>query len=191
LEAFQVVRLNIFEEPVFHDTTYAVCAFQFEKRHAGTAAAPVQVSIYPSGEQFTARLSASNQFLIGGEVYHLQRTHAYRITRLTRHNRDQPHTHILLKCIDDDQPIQMRMVAKHEIYVDETPHASARSYATLVVDPPLSLEQQERLVGRFNALLQHYRQAYHSLFLSNYREHQRKRITFDLAYHMAGHLLET
>lgn len=188
LTKYSVLHLNIFEEQVFTDTTYSVCAFQFERRCQENL--PIHVSIYPLPQHFSVHLSKTNHFLIGGDIYNLKRTHTYTITRLTKHNKDKPYTTILLKCIDDEQPIGMSIVSKENVYIDETPNTSARSYATLVIDPPISLEQQQLVVDGFNVLLHKYRTDFHSLFLSNYRENQRKRISFDLAYHIVGHLLE-
>lgn len=184
---YSIVHLNIFEKPVFADTTYSVCAFQFEQRRPENKI-PIHVSVYPIEKHFSVYLCETNHYLIGGEIYNLDRTNAYTITRLTKHNKAKPHTHILLKCIDDEQPIGMTIVK--DVYIDETPHTSARSYATLVIDPPISMEQQQFLVDEFNSLLAGYRNKFNSLFLSNYRENQRKRISFDLAYHIAGHLME-
>lgn len=78
-----------------------------------------------------------------------------------------------------------------QLYCDDTPNLSARSYATLVIDPPISVGQQHDLAHRFNAFLNGLRERHHSLFLPAYREHRRKRLPFDLLYHMTGHLLET
>lgn len=188
LKKYHINHLNIFEEPVFTDTTYSVCAFQFERRQEEHT--PVSVSIYPDDKHFSVELTSTNHFLIGGDIYNLQRTFAYNITRLTKYNKNKPHTNILLKCIDDEKPIGLS-ITKENIYTDETPNSSARSYATLVVEPPISLEKQTVITEKFNQLLNKHRYDFHSLFLSNYRENQRKRISFDLAYHIVGHLLET
>jgi len=98
---------------------------------------------------------------------------------------------MLVKCIDDsaDNTIQLSMA---DVYVDETPNQSARTYATLVIQPPIDKERQEQIVHDFNHLLNAYREKYHSLFLSNYRESKdiaRKRISFELVYQIVGHLL--
>jgi hypothetical protein len=95
-----------------------------------------------------------------------------------------------VKCIDDDKPIHIDMETADNIYIDTTPNLTARSYATLVIEPALSPEQQILLADKFNTLLNEFREKYHSLFLSAYREHKRKRISFDLVYHIIGHLLE-
>lgn len=189
LRKYSIIHLNIFEEPVFSDTTYSVCAFQFERRLQAQDILHVKISVYPAGKHFSTELLEKDHFLIGGEMYYLERTNQYTITRLTKDNKDKQCSKILLKCIDDMEPIGMSIADTP--YIDETSKSSARSYATLVIDPPLSFEQQEELVVRFNKFLDEKRRTYHSLFLSNYRENHRKRISFDLAYHITGHLLET
>lgn len=78
-------------------------------------------------------------------------------------------------------------------YMDTTPNLSARSYASLVISPPLSRDDQEKLVVRFNSYLNDKRETYHSLFLSNYRESirmARKRISFQLAFNLYSFLLK-
>ena len=78
------------------------------------------------------------------------------------------------------------------IYMDDTKENSSRSYGCLVIVPCLSLDVQKDLVIRFNKLVKDYREKYHSLFLSNYRESKdicRKRISFDLVYKIVGYLL--
>lgn len=188
IEKYEIIHLNIFDEPVFSDTSYSVCSFQFEKRK--TINTPINISVYPELQEFSVNLSNTNHYLIGGDIYNLKRTHYYNISRLTKNNKDKKNTNILLKCIDDEQPIGLTIVKDEKLYVDDTPNTSARSYATLLIEPPISKIEQENLVENFNNLLDKYRKNYHSLFLSNYRENKRKRISFELAYHIVGHLLE-
>jgi hypothetical protein len=128
--------------------------------------------------------------MVGGEIFRLPRTHQFQIARLTRLNQDNPSSNILVKCIDDDTRIHLAVVPHDKLYCDDTPNLTARSYATLVIDPALSMPQQQHLVEQFNKFLNQYREKYHSLFLTSYREHKRKRISFDLVYQIVGHLLE-
>ena len=81
-----------------------------------------------------------------------------------------------------------------DIVVDETPNQSGRTYATLAIEPPISLKQQRLLATKCNAFLETAREKYHSLFLPNYRESKdiaRKRISFDLVYSITAHILDT
>ena len=77
-------------------------------------------------------------------------------------------------------------------YIDKTPNLSARSYAILVIEPKITLEQQEELAKKFNIYLNKQRDKYNSLFLTNYRESNtiaRKRISFGLVYDICNYLL--
>lgn len=188
LQTYQINHLNIFEEPVFNDTDYPVCSFQFTLKENMDNEHLIPISIFPEKKTTHINLGKDNHYMMGGEIFNLPRTNQYTITRLTRLNK--PNTNLLVKCIDDDNPIHMAIVSDDKIYVDNTPNLTARSYATLVVDPPLTIENQKDLASRFNSFLHGHREKYNSLFLSAYRGYKRKRIPFDLVYHIVGHLLE-
>ena len=84
-------------------------------------------------------------------------------------------------------------MSDNDIYIDNTPNLSARTYATLVIQPVLSALQQKKLVQDFNEFLEAKREKYHSLFLTNYRESKdiaRKRISFDLVYQIVEFILD-
>jgi hypothetical protein len=190
LTKYSINQLNIFEEQVFNDTGYTVCAFQFSRKTTDT----ITAKIYPSQKIITFELNETNNYIIGGEIYTL-RQNTYKITRLTTKNIADKNTNIFVKCIDDQKfndtgKIQLKYVDNDDIYIDTTPNLSARTFATLVIKPELSIQQQKKLVDEFNLYFNTYREQYHSLFLTNYRENGRKRISFDLVYTIVGYLLE-
>jgi hypothetical protein len=86
------------------------------------------------------------------------------------------------------------MVDDKDIFIDQTPNLSSRTYASLIIDPTINLERQKKIVIKFNAFLENYRNKYNSLFLTNYRESKnnmaRKRISFDLVYQIVEYLLD-
>jgi hypothetical protein len=192
LDKYEIIHLNIFEEQVFNDTTTTVCSFQFTLRHETVHPLFMPITIFPSQLQLSVSLSPENNYTVGGEIYNLKINTAYSISRITRKKYTTDGlTNMLVKCIDDsaDNTIQLSMA---DVYVDETPNQSARTYATLVIQPPISKERQVQIVRDFNHLLNAYREKYHSLFLSNYRESKdiaRKRISFELVYQIVAHLL--
>jgi len=119
----------------------------------------------------------------------------YKISRLTSKNIDKMNTNIIVKCIDDNSSSQIGLsyVNHSDIYVDDTPNQTARTYATLVIEPAIDEHKQRELVKKFNKFLDERRKKYNSLFLTNYRESKdiaRKRISFDLVYLIVGYLLE-
>jgi hypothetical protein len=189
LEMFTITTLNIFEEPVFDDTSYTVCCFQFEKRlkqGIKHSLSPIKTYFYPSGKTISLIFS---DYIIGGEIYSLKKSKTYTITRATSKTNPEYTTNILLKCIDDKTQINLSLVTDDKKYIDTTPNLSARSYATLVVVPKLTLEKQTLLVERFNLYITDQREKYNSLFLTNYREDSRKRISFELAFRICSYLL--
>ena len=198
LKIYNIILLNIFEEQVFDDTTYTTCSFQFELKHNelkhNTLPSILNIIIYPSKVKITTELNDGNNYMIGGEIYNLKLKNSYKITRLTTKN-NKANTNILVKCIDDNinSMIGLSIVQDKDIYIDDTPNQTARTYATLIIEPAINKEKQEQLVSKFNKFLGDYRQKYNSLFLTNYRESKdiaRKRISFDLVYNITIYLLE-
>lgn len=140
-------------------------------------ASSVSFHIYPAG----------NNFLPGGEIYKLPRSKKYTITRLTKKNKELDQgfiTRILLKCIDDNIASQIALsIQEEDLYIDNTPRQSARTYATLVIKSAISVENQAELTVKFNTFLNEKRRAYNSLFLTNFRESK------DLAYQIVEFIL--
>lgn len=169
---FWVSRMNIFEEQVFDDTSYTVCAFKFTK--GATNGRPTEIKMFPGSANITQVLDACP---FGKEIYKLPQNPNISINRLTPSNANvSGRTHIHMKCFDDihlwwDDTVD---------YMDRTPKLTQRMYGTLVINPPP--KDQKKLVEIFNTFLQAKRKEHNSLFLTNYRERDRKRISFSLLY---------
>ena len=87
----------------------------------------------------------------------------------------------------------MSIVDDKNIYIDDTPNQTARTYATLIIEPSIDKNKQLELVNKFNKYLNEYRKKFNSLFLTNYRESKdiaRKRISFELVYLITQYILE-
>jgi hypothetical protein len=109
---------------------------------------------------------------------------------LTSKNIDDKNTNILAKCIDDNIKINLSIVNDTDLFIDATENQSARTYATLIIKPKIDIETQKKVVKKFNEYLNENRKKYNSLFLTNYREFGRKRISYDLIYSIVGYILE-
>lgn len=145
--------------------------------------------IYPHRECIKqVELNEKNRFLFGGDIYNLTPSSLYKVSRLTHKSNPQHATSLSIKCIDDTTPIHM--MSRSRIYTDMSQKLAERSYATLVIEPPLTEQEQCTIAFQFNALLMHYRLKYKSLFLSHFREYKRKRISFDLVYSITSYLLK-
>jgi len=198
MKVYHIKTLNIFEETVFDDTTFTVCSFRFDKVSFNKDLTKLKclletdIYIYPSKKNFKYTFSDSNKYTIG--YLNIPNQKIYKITRLIN---EEPNTNILVKCIDDNanNKISLKIVPTSEIYFDRTPNKSERTYCSLLISPPISIEKQQELVNKFNIYFNNYRNKYNSLFLSNYRESKknfaRKRVSFDLIYNLVGYFLTT
>ena len=196
LEKFSLITLNIFEEKVFDDTSYAVCSIYFSKKKS-TLQRTIKTYIYPSKKVINILLTKTNNYTIGGEIYLLPTNNKYKIERATKLTTHNDHiTNILLKCIDDSLESQLgfKIVADENRFIDMTENLSARSYATLVINKKMSISEQKKLVEKINIYISEQRNKYNSLFLTNYRESNtiaRKRISFDLAFRICNYILSS
>lgn len=218
LSVYTITRVNIFEERVFDDTSYTVCAVQFEKGLSKEKEFPL--FIYPSKDVIYVSLNQENNFIIGGELYNLPLDNSINIARLIipkgseiSEEKRNLITRLNVRCVDNSSKEMISMEFKElspkhhssknqsnvslkdflkDLYPDETDKSSARTFCTLQIDPPLSENTQRDLATKFNMFLNEKREQYHSLFLVNYRESKdiaRKRISFDLVYRITNYVL--
>lgn len=194
LSVYSIQLVNIFEEQVFDDTSYAVCSMYFINKSSDYhVEEDIQIHIYPSKKELTLKLNEDNNYTIGGEIYKLPMNSTYKIQRATKTNQTNM-TNILLKCIDDSATTMLgfQYVSDEKRFIDSTPKLSARSYATLLINTELTSDQQKALVKNMNEYIKDKRMKYNSLFLTNYRDSNtiaRKRISFDLAFKICNHVL--
>lgn len=59
---------------------------------------------------------------------------------------------------------------------------TSRNLAHLIFKIPLSIDQQIKILNSFNQKLNENRLKYSSFFLTNFRDNNRKRLSFDFAY---------
>jgi len=184
---YQIIRLNIFEEQVFKDTTYTVCSFEFVKRVDDNN--KIETHIYPSKEKIYMVLNDANNYIVGGDIYNLEES-KYKVSRLLVG--EKSNTNILLKAIDDnpENQINLSYVLDDKIYYGIN---TSRTYASIQIEPNISIKIQKYIIKKFNKFLNKWREKYHSLFLVNYRESKkgvgRKRISFDLVYKIISNIL--
>jgi len=66
-EKFEIIKLNIFLEKVFADTTYNVIAFYFKKRKKNTVKNAVSAVIFPSSKKIDFCLEKRFDWQLGGD----------------------------------------------------------------------------------------------------------------------------
>lgn len=185
LTKYNILLINIFEEKVFKDTSYTICSLLFEKRKCNNKTYPTIV--YPSPKKLMLELNETNNYTIGGEIYQLKTNKKWIISRLTKKNINQKNTNLIIKCIDNDKNNKINLkYDKDSIYIDDTEN----SYASLIITPEINIETQKQLAIKLLNFIEKYRNKYNSLFLINYRENGRKRISFSLVYKIIQYILE-
>ncbi len=190
LNKFNISRMNIFEEQVFDDTTSAVCSIMFDRSDVLSSIIPTFFISKNKTEQYSLPFNDENNYTIGGEIYSLPQNNKIRIDRATNKNKNSENiTNILVKCIDNDERINMKIVENNKRYIDTSDKQTARSFLTPVISPKLSIEQQIILVEKWNRYMKEKREIYNSMFLSSYREGNRKRISFSLVFIIINYLL--
>jgi hypothetical protein len=65
---------------------------------------------------------------------------------------------------------------------------TSRNQINLVFPENVGISEQERLIELFNSELEDKRNHYHSLFMTNYRDKNRKRISFNFVYNFINYL---
>lgn len=189
LQRYDIILLNIFEEKIFDDTTYNICSFQFEKSNNNKQ---INCTIYPKKINYTFYLNESNNYSFGGEIYKLPQNKNIKIERLTYKKINSKYkTNIIAKCIDNNINDKIKLYISNELYIDNTENLTARTFATLIIQPEMSSELQEKIVITFNKYLSENRKKYNSLFLTNYRENNsitRKRISFTLLFQIINYI---
>jgi hypothetical protein len=191
LGVYDIILINIFEEPVFSDTSYTVCSFMFKKK-VDLLETSTKICIYPLKVRFSVILNSKNFYSFSANIFDLSKSKVFMIKRVTKFNCFSKYaTNIVVQCIDNKRKsINASIVNTESVYIDTTKNASSRGYLSLWIKPIISLALQEKLVRLFNKFVHEKRKEFFSLFLSQYRELGRKRISFNLVYAIFSHLFK-
>lgn len=197
LSKYKLLKVKYFEETVFPDTTTTVVAFAFEKSPTVLTEQTVDWITLPSMLKRTFKMTAENDWIIGGDIYKLPAPVGSRV-RVRRHVEGQTlkdgeqRTSMTLCALDSGTKDGRICLEYKEDYVYPAKECS-RTYATLCVQgKTLSAEDQKKICSEFNALVEKKRTETWSLFLPQFREskeYARKRIPFELAYTIVLHLI--
>ena len=96
---------------------------------------------------------------------------------------------MFLRAIDskNGKKIQLEDIRKYKVYGLVGKHTS-RNMAYLMFKQPLPIKEQEKLIELFNNELEQAREKHLSLFLTNFRDNNRKRISFDFVYKLLNYI---
>ncbi len=81
---YKIKFCKIFEESVFEDTDYTVCAFVFEKRKSEVNEDEIKIKFLPSQKELTFRISSKYHWILGEEFYkHIDGINHFGVSRWT------------------------------------------------------------------------------------------------------------
>jgi len=196
MSVYRITKTRYFEESVFDDTSTTVVAVAFEKSNTKLSEQSVLWERLPAKEQKTFAMCAENDWIIGGDIYRLPIPKNISIRRHVEGNEIKPgeqQTYLTLNALDTGTQTGRIGLEYKPGYVYPAKDCS-RTFATLLIKGHTLTEQDQIVLARdFNAFLESKREAYWSLFLPQFREskeYARKRIPFELAYHLLVYLIQ-
>jgi methylase of polypeptide subunit release factors len=218
-EKFEILKLNIFSEQVFDDTSYNVISFYFRRKKHNNEFNKIEAIIYPEKKNMSFVIRKKYNWQFGGEfinrikntknnlgIFRLTEDYLksgeYKIEMALQDIKDRRYFKIskdfkkslennilFLRAIDskNGKKIQLEDIRNYDIKGLVGKNTS-RNLAHLIFKEKISIKEQEKLMQRFNKELNKNRQQYFSFFLTNFRDNNRKRISFDFAYKFLNYI---
>lgn len=181
LNQFEILAINIFTTPVFISTTYSVCSFAFKRKEENKEESQnLKINIYPLEKEVSITIYPEYDYRIAGEFYSSLNNTDIIFERLIGASSSKYITNIKLYAIDTrNEKIRVEFEPNH--YEGKN---SDRTYATFVCQKTLNETQEKFLIKEFNKQLTDFRNKYYDLSMTNYRDYNRKRISFTFAYQL-------
>lgn len=172
---YHINNLNIFTMQMFEYTKYNTCSFNF---FLGEQSSAINTIIFSNEkvEQIEIRLDKQYNYRLFGEFYQFKPTKE--ITRYT--DLKQIPSNILVHCIDGAKG--KNLIRAEYTEQIELGKKSDRANFICCFEKVLTKEQQLKVIDLFNEFITENRKKYYNLIFSNYREDNRKRISFETAY---------
>lgn len=181
LNQFEILEMNIFTEPVFITTTYSVCSFAFKRKNNPiNTLQNFQININPIGKQVQISIYPEYDYRLAGEFYNSLNNTTNIFGRLVGSTSKDYITNIKLYALDT-RTERIRVEFEPDHYQGKS---TDRTYATFTCKKILNEEQEKALISEFNKQLENFRTQYFDLSMTNYRDYNRKRISFTFAYQL-------
>lgn len=185
---YHINNLNIFKKQMFEYTKYNTISFNFI---LGEQTQPIKTIIFSNNniQEELIELKKEYGYRLYGEFYNT-------LPKESTVNRYYPLkkefsviSNIYVHCIDG---IKENSKIRAE-YVDEIPvlKQSDRNTFLACFDKKYTKEEQLNIINEFNNFININREKYNNLLFTNFRENNRKRISFDLAYKILQKVIDT
>jgi len=220
-DKFEIIKLNIFSEQVFEDTTYNVISFYFKIKKENSEKNKIPATIFPEKKQINFTIERKYNWQFGGDfINRIKNTKnhlgVYRLTedylksgeyevdlafqnikdkkplRISRDIKNLIEKNILfLRAIDskNGKKIQLEDIRNYGV-AGLVGKNTSRNMAHLIFKEEIPINDQIELMKRFNEELNRRRNKYLSFFLTNFRDNNRKRISFELAYKFLNYIYD-
>lgn len=216
---FEIIKLNIFSEQVFEDTTYNVISFYFKKKKRPSEFNKISATIFPEKKDINLMLEKRFNWQFGGDfINRIKSTKNYLgIFRLTEDYLESGENKVELafQNIKEKTPLPVsknfkKLMEKNVLFLRAIDNKNgkkiqledireygvsglvgkdtSRNMAHLIFKKELPIKEQIELMNEFNKELNQERNKYFSFFLTNFRDNNRKRISFDLTYKFLNYL---
>jgi len=218
---FEIIKLNIFSEQVFKDTTYNVISFYFKKKKDNSEKSKIPATIFPGKKQIVFAIEKKYNWQFGGDfINRIKNTEnhlgIFRLTedylrsgeyevelafqnikdkKLLRISKDIKklieNNILFLRAIDskNGKKIQLEDIRKYGV-AGLVGKNTSRNMAHLIFKEEMPINDQIELMKRFNEELNKGRSKYLSFFLTNFRDNNRKRISFELTYKFLNYIYD-
>jgi hypothetical protein len=220
LAKFEIKKANYFSEQVFRDTTYNVISFYYRKKTVkkmifdfiiypqkkSSKIILEQKYNWQIGGEFLARINSytnklrinrleEKDLLTGGHkikaaYINLGTVKEFKVSSeiFSKIKRNI----IVLKAIDsgsENGKICLEDIRKYNLDALVS-IKSSRHQIQLLFPETVGIKEQETIIELFNREIEEKRHRYHSLFMTNYRDKNRKRISFDFAYNLVNYIYD-
>ncbi len=219
---FEIIKLNIFQEQVFEDTTYNVISFYYKKRKNYKSNNVIKTRIFPARKETVTIINKNYGYKVGGKYFDKIKKYNnnLKIKRLTldmiqkgekkatfsynsfnqkikikideKLYRKIANNIILLRSIDrkNNQSLGLYDI-REESDIVLIGKKTSRNMAHLIIGNKLSIKIQLKIIEEVNKELTTIRHRYSSFFLTNFRDNNRKRISFDFMYNLINYIYYT
>ena len=220
-DKFEIIKLNIFSEQVFEDTTYNVISFYFKIKKENSEKNKIPATIFPEKKKIIFIVERKYNWQFGGDfinrikntenhlgIFRLTenylRSGEYEVELAFQNIKDKKPLRIskdikklieknvlFLRAIDskNGKKIQLEDIRKYGV-VGLVGKNTSRNMAHLIFKEEIPINDQIELMELFNEELNRGRSKYLSFFLTNFRDNNRKRISFELAYKLLNYIYD-
>jgi len=217
LEKHNIERVHYFTDNTFDDISYSVMAFYFKRKLAPAAIMEPLFIAYPEGKNKFMRLERACHWQIGGEflaeikkqknllgikrlelkdlqsgkhgitlaVNHIKIKKTFLVDKATYEK--LMHNIVLLRAIDTGGEAHLENIRAYGC-CGLASLLTSRNQISLLFPETVSKSEQEELIDLFNKKLTEKRAEYFSLFMTNYRDKNRKRPSFNFIYKFINYL---